>query len=144
MACVYSTDDHIQCLNNLCRICGKRAQKKVDLRKKPIFCSDYVDGLYTVFGINVLEYDANCHPKKVCNICFTIMRNALSTRVDGVLRPLYVRGRERAITDSKLWTEHTGNNCEVCLNYCQQKLPGAKKKCKRGNPNLLKRKPESR
>ena len=55
---------HALCLQNLCRICANRAQKRKDIinKKPPKYVANYSDMIYVLFGIDIVNDDSSIHP----------------------------------------------------------------------------------
>lgn len=75
-------DFHQSQLAKHCRVCGRRLSKA---RSRAIVydCSAHQPGLFTSFGVNLGDDDADTHPPKFCNPCYLTMKRDLKARAEG-------------------------------------------------------------
>ena len=59
---------HNRCLENMCRVCGNRAQTSSQVKRKVYanLCKNSKEEILLVYGVNVLCDDKN-YPEKICN-----------------------------------------------------------------------------
>ena len=70
-------DNHRSCLENMCRICGNRAQtaKEINNKVEPKLCIKSQEKICVLFGIDIKTDDSDIHPKKLCKTCFNKLKN---------------------------------------------------------------------
>lgn len=129
---------HQQCINNLCRICGGRAQRACDIIKKiaPKKCVQYKEKIHIFYDLDLSNDSPGTHPPNICKSCFMKMKNSERSK-NGLNNSKYLELKEMASETSKKWVPHKRQNCEVCQLYSDQKKGGGQKKVKLGNPNLV-------
>ena len=129
------TNYHMMCLDNLCRICTCRAQTKQDIKsnKPPIIALAYKQMILTLFGINIENDIATCHPQKICKECYRLLINSKNRGENGNMNVSgsYGQQKDRVSKYKGIWTDHT-NNCNVCIIFTQQCKGGSQKKKPRG------------
>ena len=76
------------CLDSICRICTKRAQSNQEIKsKKPVkYASKYADMIYILFGIDIQNDQANCHPTKICTACYQLLMNSKKRGINGEMK----------------------------------------------------------
>ena len=125
---------HAQCLDNLCRICGKRAQTNAQKKKGPAkYCAKYQVKILDFYGVDVSADSTDIHPTKICDQCYRrILNHENSTSTVSVK---YGNEKEKACrVTSELWVQHAHNTCAVCSRYLLQSKPGTTIKEARGRP----------
>ncbi|CAH1801512.1 unnamed protein product [Owenia fusiformis] len=112
--------EHEKYLNNMCRICGNRAQTRaqIDKRVKPKYCIDYVGEINSCYDVNVKNDSKSVHPTN--DICYRTIKNLK-----------YLKNPKNVVLFE--YTQHC-EKCTVCERYENQKRP-------QGNPKLM-RKPK--
>jgi hypothetical protein len=113
----------------MCRICTKRAQSNQEIKsKKPArYVPQYQDMIYILFGIDIQNDRANCHPRKICNGCYRLLINSKNTGINGEmnLSGKYSQWKEKGAEYNKWWVEHSTTDCCVCELYSTQSKGGA-------------------
>ena len=110
--------NHRDVLIGLCRICGERARRKYE-KTIPKLCVDYKSDIIQVYRLNINGDDADRHPTRMCNRCYTVMKKALRTKDVDILD----NASHRVTTDS-FWSLHTEQSCNVCTHYAAQDKGG--------------------
>lgn len=136
---------HKICLDNMCRICTNRAQKKKDIvgKKNPRYASNYSDMIYVLFGIDIADDDRSIHPTKICDECYQHLMNSDKTGTHGQhchemnLNGVYGTLKDKVKDTCYIWKKHTDSICAVCELYRNQSKPGISKKTKRGGSTKL-------
>ena len=131
---------HALCLQNLCRICANRAQKRKDIinKKPPKYVINYSDMIYVLFGVDIVNGDSSIQPQKICDECYQYLMNSHKTgaqgeychemNLDGVFGTL----KHKVQKTSTLWEVHSDSGCTVCGLYKSQIKAGMPKKHKKG------------
>ena len=113
-----SSEQHLQALTKLCRVCGNNLEKS-----KPSYeCSAFKQHLLEIFGICVGTDNPSSHPALFCRACYDV-----------------VRGKQKADTYSKvykpqkkavdLWCLHE-SPCAVCEHYTKLSKGGRPRKAR--------------
>ena len=94
--------DHIQNLQNLCRVCGD----KVILKHGYVTAKstlDYKETIAIHYGVNVVDEDEHVFPKLICTKCNQKLRKLMKSNKSQLFQ----------IADFK---QHDGENCKVCFD----------------------------
>ena len=68
---VHSLKLHVERLNLLCRICGRRSAKsKEHPSRKSKVCEQYADYIKNVYGIDVNTDSGDIHSANICHKCY--------------------------------------------------------------------------
>lgn len=118
-------DEHGKCLQDLCRVCGKRFSKTT---RHPYECKAFSMQLQEAFGIEIDEDDGSIHPPSFCTSCFASMRHheermKTNSHYYSTLTPIQ-------------WLAHAEGNCATCSTHDSQFKGGrpSKKDKHRGRP----------
>ena len=138
----HSIDVHIQSLEVLCRICGKKAdkQKKGKSCQRLVFCTKYREKILSTYGIDISEDSEYVHPTKLCQPCYKLMFSI--TRPSPNQEINLARAHDQASIINKKWKlpkrQDSGLECFACSSYKNSQKPGCPKKKKRvGRPKML-------
>ena len=125
----HTLEDHVNKLNNLCRICGDRTvinstTKKTGPRAKRQYrACDSSKQILFVFRINVLNDSRDKHSENICRKCFEKMKRCDSVSEDTIEQ--YSKTVEQS---AHLWVnynpESTQFDCLSCNHFNQQSCFG--------------------
>jgi hypothetical protein len=124
-----SIEYHQLCLENLCRICSKRAQTKTEKQSRPPkLCASYSIKILQVFVVDISNDDDQTHPTHLCNSCYRHIINwhrfPNSDKYEDI--------KLQAIDTNGLWTKHDNSSllsaCKVCILYMGQCKGGGRLK----------------
>lgn len=93
-------DQHVECLKNLCRICGTRFSRNT---KNPYQCVIYAQQLQLAFGLKINDDSNEIHPKSFCASCFACMRRHEQSLRSG--------SSYLSTLSPKQWLPHNDDNC---------------------------------
>ncbi len=134
---------HYNCLEQLCRICGNRAQTKYkkQVKKKAKQCTAYRDDILDFYGIDVKFHNTELHPTSICEKCYKKIQNSKRSANHSIK---YSSADEDARHIEKtMWVPHKqcteSINCPVCnifLVQCQGAI-NHDAKPKKGRPKLI-------
>ena len=114
----HTFEDHVEKLNNLCRICGDRtvtnskSQKTGPNAKRQYRACDYSKRILLVFRTNVLNDSRDQHSENFCRKCFAKMR-----RCDSVGEATIEQYCKTAELSAHLWVKYNSNSTQSdCLS----------------------------
>ena len=134
-------DDHIKSLENLCRVCQRRAQsrKAIKAKKKATLACHHMDSIFILYGIDISEDKDHVHSKKLCVECIGHIRRSEDSGDKGELNLEGIYGLLLDRYTCVQWVDHS-DNCLICNVYKQQSIPFRGQPgqsgvgCKRGRP----------
>ena len=129
----HSEELHLQRLNALCRLCGRRSNKAFDDRKI-ILCKTYATELSAFHQIDTLSDTASTHSETLCRPCYMRLMRLKRSKVpsDFALQA----AKEDIDKSSSIWSEFSSfisaDQCSVCAQVFNQTKGGRPTKPKLG------------
>ena len=129
----HSEELHLQSLNALCRLCGRRSNKAFDDRKI-ILCKTYATELSAFHQIDTLSDTASTHSETLCRPCYMRLMRLKRSKVpsDFALQA----AKEDIDKSSSIWSEFSSfisaDQCSVCAQVFNQTKGGRPTKPKLG------------
>lgn len=129
----HSEELHLQRLNALCRLCGRRSNKAFDDRKI-ILCKTYATELSAFHQIDTSSDTASKHSETLCRPCYMRLMRLKRFKVpsDFTLQA----AKEDIDKSSGIWSEFSSlisaDQCSVCAQFFNQTKGGRPTKPKLG------------
>lgn len=122
----HSLSKHVQDLNSLCRLCGKRSKRWVKDRKKQVTtCLSVASDLAKFYQLNVSEDRDGVHSKTVCVRCTWRLEQLNARPYTPAAITIVTKEIENA---SHLWCEYDPHvpvdQCPSCAQYQRQSKGG--------------------
>ena len=120
-------EDHKASLRRLCRLGGERLPSDRSSRKVTRYVAkEFADDIFTAHQVDVRGDDPDIHPPYFCAACMEALRRSVNTHtptqhttVSGGCGPLHE------------WSEHTDDECMVCVSMIKSAKGGRPAKRKR-------------
>ena len=112
-----STEHHVACLKNLCRICGTRYSENT---RKPYECARYAQQLQLAFGMQIHGDNHETHPSSFCINCYACMR-----RHEDSLR---CNSSYLSTLSPRQWLPQSHVNCDTCITHVSKAKGGSPSK----------------
>ena len=109
-------ENHRTVIASLCRVCRNRAQTRKDIRQrvKVILATQFIDDIYTLYGIDIRADTINNHATQLCKVCVQQLRHS---RQSGKNNELNLNGKYAQLKarseQENFWREHE-DDCKVC------------------------------
>ena len=122
----HTLHSHIDRLNLLCRICGKRLAKSKE-QSQPKKCEQYASQIKSVYGIDINTDKEDSHSLHICRKCYA--RLLCVVRAGANPAEKTIQNAKKDVENSKnIWSKFDKNvsvtECSVCSTYTKQSKGG--------------------
>ena len=126
--------DHVDCVNALCRLCGRRAKTVKDrARNRPdVLCADYANDILAIYNVCLLSDEDGKHSRVMCRKC---LRTMTCLKYGEGPSPIRTRNAVTRIeAASGLWQRYddkiSANQCTTCAQFFRLSRGGRPLKAK--------------
>lgn len=117
----HSFPRHLEAVNSLCRLCGRRSRRAVKDKNKPVYLCTKYTSFFSCYNIDVLNDQEGKHSKTICFMCHTKLvrlskqvEHKSSTDIHKTCADLWVAFDETLSVD----------DCQTCSHFKQQSKGG--------------------